>query len=127
MAQWDFKLTIVNNTDREIRLVDKQVFWGKYRAPSSEDIPPSGSQTYHFYSPTGQANGYQFSMTLIDDPPAGQSRYGTLTLEVDVPLSKDNKSSLSSTGILHFSGWDGTLPKRGHDFSRTIEISCPRL
>lgn len=126
MGRWDFDLTIVNNTDRALKLIDKTVPWGTTgKAP--EKIAVNESAKYNIYSPSGAAHGYEFTMAFRDEVPDGEKSYGTVNIYVDVPLSKDNHSKITTTGIVNISGWDGKLPERGHNFARTLEISAADL
>ena len=63
----------------------------------------------------GTATGYQGQCTWI-----GAS--GSLTLSIEVPYSKDNKSSLKVSGMYNIDGWK-ELPSRGHHFNHLLTIT----
>jgi hypothetical protein len=127
MAQWDFNLTVVNDTDRALKLTRRSIPWGKITCPQ-EVIGKGESVTYNLYSPNGAAHGYEFNLVFQDVLPGAEDKhYGTLTVDVDVPLSKSNRSSIQTTGLFETSGWNGDLPASGHDFSRTLSVSKKRI
>ncbi|MDR1089430.1 MAG: hypothetical protein LBL23_09235 [Coriobacteriales bacterium] len=127
MPRWDFNLTVVNEMDRDLKLITESISWGDF-ASHKYTIAKGESTKYTLYSPGGAAYGYQFNLVFQDVlPKEGDKHYGTLTVDVDVPLTKDNKSSIQTTGLLETSGWDGKLPAAGHDFSKTLSVSKKRI
>ncbi|MDR1013648.1 MAG: hypothetical protein LBL86_01525 [Coriobacteriales bacterium] len=126
MPRWDFNLTVTNETDRSLELISKSVAWGDISSPQAS-IAKGKNATYNIYVPGGIAHGYEFTLVFQDAAPEGGEHYGTLTVYVDVPLTKDNHSSIQATGLLETSGWDGSLPKSGHDFAKTLVVSKKRI
>jgi hypothetical protein len=131
MPRWDFSLTVVNETDRDLRVISKSQPWGKEEtAPAL--VKAGSTANYKFYQAGGVAAGYEFTLVFQDVLPSNQDassegHYGTVTIKVDVPLSKDNHASVESTGILETSDWDGRLPLSGHDFAKTLVIAKKAL
>jgi hypothetical protein len=109
-----------------LELVRRSIPWGKITCPQVR-IGKGGNATYNLYSPVGAAYRYEFNLVFQDVAPTGSAHYGTLTVDVDIPLSKSNHSSIKTTGLLETSGWDRNLPASGHDFSRTLTVSKKRI
>jgi hypothetical protein len=126
MPRWDFNLTVVNETDRSLELISRFIPWGDITCPQTL-IGKGKSATYNIYVLGGIAHGYEFTLDFQDVAPEGGEHYGTLTVYVDVPLSKSNHSNTQTTGLLETSGWNGSLPKSGHDFARTLTVSKKRI
>ncbi len=123
MPRWDFNLIVSNETDRELKLVEYDIPWGK-KGQIPNTVKANTVEKFNIYQAAGVAAGYEFNLAFQDVcVQAGQTHYGTVSIHVDVPLSKSNSASLSTTGILNASGWNGSLPKSGHDFSKTLIIT----
>jgi hypothetical protein len=68
MPQWDFNLTVFNETDRDLEMIEKSIPWGKITYPQVR-IEKGGNATYNLYSPAGAAYGYEFKLVFQDVAP----------------------------------------------------------
>lgn len=121
---WTFRLNITNGTDRELTVSDPLLQWGWWYTNNTYDTKPvsiaPGKTVYALgvCASNGTWTGYECSCTWLDK--SGDS-YGAITINIDVPFSANNDSSLDTSGVYKFDGWSD-LPKRGHNFTRSVTI-----
>ncbi|MFT9847666.1 hypothetical protein [Aneurinibacillus sp. REN35] len=125
---WTFALNITNATDRELIVVNPQLHWGDWNTDNEENkepknIPPKTTVQAVGVKAASGPNGYEFSCSWKDHAPKGQSSYGMLTLSIDVPYMGSNKATCKTTGDLRIDEWED-VPDDGHNFVRSIIISC---
>lgn len=120
--KWTYKLLIENTLDRDLILINKTCPYGKLKC-ADEEIPANGGRgTVEIISPAGAPYGLQISVTYGDKHNKDEISYGTFTVNIEVPLIEDNKSSCETTGIIMVDGFN-ELPKRGHDFQQSVTIT----
>lgn len=122
MPKWEYRLTVINNTDRDLELVSFSIPWGrKDNIPSS--ISAGGSGEFRAHAPAGTATGLEFYLTMRDKVQGNQKSYGDFSVAVDIPYWKHaNKSSIECHGILTQTGFK-EIPNGAHDFATTTSIS----
>lgn len=122
MPKWEYRLTVINNTDRDLELVSFDIPWGrKDNIPQS--ISAGGTGEFKAHAPAGTATGLEFYFTMRDKAPENQSHYGDFSVAVDIPYWKHaNKGSIECHGILKQEGFEKT-PDGAHDFATTTTIS----
>lgn len=125
-TSWKFKLIVNNTTDRKLSLKNKNLNWGHWdlgdkEAPPIDIEARSNQEVLGIRASHGTWTGYQCSCSWVDET-KGKESYGSLSLEIDVPFTADNHSKLQKNGYLYIDGWSD-LPKRGHHFIRSIDIS----
>lgn len=125
---WTFYLNVTNATDRDLVVKGSHLNWGYWYRDDVDNrgpaIIPKGQsiQAFGIRAARGTATGYEGSCTWGDDAPLGEKSYGTVSLYIDVPYSKSNKSRCTGSGGLFVHGWEG-LPGSGHNFVRSITIA----
>ena len=105
-------MTISNQTGETLVAHNEERNWGIWylggKAGETKEV-------FGIRASKGTATGYQGQCTWI-----GAS--GSLTLSIEVPYSKDNKSSLKVSGMYNVDGWN-ELPPRGHHFDHLLTIT----
>ena len=114
-------MTISNQTGETLVAQNEERNWGIWYLGGKDKSAPVSigagetKEVFGIRSSKGTATGYQGLCTWI-----GAS--GSLTLSIEVPYSKDNKSSLKVSGMYNVDGWK-ELPPRGHHFNHLLTIT----
>lgn len=123
MPKWEYKITVVNRLDRDLKLISKKIAWG-HEVTFPETITKGMIGDYEVHAPAGTMTGIEFYFTLQDvAPTATDAQYGLIEVKVDMPYwKKKNTSSCTATGILEAANFS-QVPDGAHDFSTTITVS----
>lgn len=119
-TEWTYHMVLTNATGEMLTTSGIEKPWGIWYLNSHDDCKPvsikSGEtkEVFGIRASKGTATGYQGQCQWI-----GSS--GSMILSIDVPYSKDNKSSLSISGLYRVDGWE-ELPRRGHHFNHALTI-----
>lgn len=126
MPKWEYSLTVINNTDRELDLVSFNIPWGhKDNIPQSIAAGETGEFKAH--APAGTMTGLEFYFVMRDKAPDNQPHYGDFKVSVDIPYwKKANKSSIECHGILTQTGFE-KIPDGAHDYAASTTISTSLL
>lgn len=114
-------MTISNQTGETLVAHNEERNWGIWYLGGKDKSAPVSinagetKEVFGILASKGTATGYQGQCTWI-----GAS--GSLTLSIEVPYSKDNKSSLKVSGMYNVDGWN-ELPPRGHHFDHLLTIT----
>ena len=124
---WSLRLNITNGTDRPLTVSGPELRWGWWYTNNKDNtepvsIPP-GKTVYALgiRASSGTWTGYECACSWIDATTDKES-YGAISVEIDVPFTADNASSIHVSGVYQQSGWTD-LPKRGHNFTRNMTIT----
>lgn len=121
MAEWNYKIAINNQLDRDLKLISSSVPWGKART-MPDKIKAKQNEVYNVYSPAGAPYGLEFYITLQDETPPGSANYGTIDIGVDMPYWKhDNTSYCNANGFLRVTGFQ-KVPDGNHDFQTSVTV-----
>jgi hypothetical protein len=116
-TEWTYHMTISNQTGETLVAQNEERNWGIWYLGGKDKSGPVSigagetKEVFGIRASKGTATGYQGQCTWI-----GAS--GSLTLSIEVPYSKDNKSSLKVSGMYNVDGWS-ELPPRA-----TTSIIC---
>lgn len=120
-TEWTYHMTISNQTGETLVAQNEERNWGIWYLGGKDKSAPVSigagetKEVFGIRASKGTATGYQGQCTWI-----GAS--GSLTLSIEVPYSKDNKSSLKVSGMYNVDGWN-ELPPRGHHFDHLLTIT----
>ena len=119
-TDWTYHMVIYNFTDETLNVDNFEKSWGIWYLNGHDDSKPISigpnecKEVFGIRASKGTATGYQGCCTWV-----GKS--GSIYISIEVPYSKDNKSSFKTTGMYDVEGWHD-LPKRGHHFDHTLVI-----
>lgn len=126
MPKWTYQLTVYNQLDRTLHLDNNNIAWGKKDGCTGNfpaDIKAGETGKFFVYSSAGTSTGIEFYLTLSDTAPSGGTKYGTMSVSVDIPYWKHaNTSSCETTGLLAATGFQ-KIPDGNHDFSTSVTVS----
>ncbi len=131
-GDWIFTFIINNHTPYRLSVLTSHIAWGTWYLANSDGRGPiaiepnKNGPALAIRAASGTATGYECACTWQFASPPGMAEdsvpQGTFSLVIDVPYTKDNKSSIRTSGFLRAGNWEN-LPPRGHHFTRTVDIS----
>lgn len=123
MSKWTYTLVVNNQTDRPLKLLSKNIPYGKVNGSLPDKILPGEEGVYTIYSPAGKASGIEFYLIFKDESQKDEPSYGTMSVSVDMPFWKHkNKSSCITTDFLVATGFE-KVPAGNHDFMTSVTVS----
>ena len=125
-SAWEFFLYINNQTGHTLEVYNSKKDWGVWYRNSQDKLEPikvepgTSAQALGIRASHGTATGYECRCCW--DYKVDGKALGKIDLKIDVPYSGSNSSSLTVSGNVRIEGWEA-LPKKGHNFTRSITVS----
>ncbi|MBO0453770.1 hypothetical protein [Candidatus Enterococcus murrayae] len=85
MAPWTAKLTVMNTTNQDLKLVSKYVCARNSIVSFPTSIPAKSKAVFEVITPYGEASGPEFKISLVAQAKDNQRSLGSFDFHVDIP------------------------------------------
>lgn len=125
MPKWTAKLTVVNTTNQDLKLVNKYIYRGNDVVSFPDIIPAKNEGVYEIFTPSGKALGPEFKISLVAQGTDKQNSLGSFEFHVDIPYwSSKNTLSYHCNRDLLCKVTPSTIYDSDHNYNGEARISA---